>query len=66
MQTELNSLIKQDVFGPIVQFLEDVKIVGYKWVFVWKHNENNEIIRYKSRLVVQGFPQRLGINYENA
>ena len=30
MQTELNSLIKQDVFGPIVQFPKDVKIVGYK------------------------------------
>ena len=38
--------------------------VGYKWVFVRKRNENNEIIRYKERLVVQGFSQRPGINYE--
>ncbi|KAL6319511.1 hypothetical protein AAG906_014187 [Vitis piasezkii] len=38
--------------------------VGYKWVFVRKRNENNEIIRYKARLVAQGFSQRPGIDYE--
>ena len=55
MQTELNSLIRREVFRPIVQSPKGVKLVGYKWVFVQKHNENNEIIRYKARLVVQGF-----------
>ena len=38
--------------------------VGYKWVFVRKRNEKNEIIRYKARLVAQGFLQRPGIDYE--
>ena len=55
IQAELNSLTKREVFLPIVQTLEDVKPIGYKWVFVQKHNENNEIIRYKARLVAQGF-----------
>ena len=55
MQTKLNSLTEREVFEPIVQTLEDVKFVGYKWVFVRKRNENNEIIRYKARLVAQGF-----------
>ena len=55
MQTELNSLTKREVFGPIVQTPEDVKPVEYKWVFVRKHYENNEIIRYKVSLVAQGF-----------
>ncbi|RVW79949.1 Retrovirus-related Pol polyprotein from transposon TNT 1-94 [Vitis vinifera] len=50
---ELNSLTKREVFGPVVQTPEDVKPVGYKWVFVRKRNENNEIIRYKARLVAQ-------------
>ena len=49
MQEELNSLMKQDFFGPIVQIPKCVKLVGYKWVFVRKRNENNEIIRYKAR-----------------
>ena len=29
-----------------------------------KRNENDEIIRYKTRLVAQGFSQRPGIDYE--
>ncbi|KAL6334398.1 hypothetical protein AAG906_014976 [Vitis piasezkii] len=36
-----------------IQTPKDVKLVGYKWVFVLKRNENNEIIRYKARLVAQ-------------
>ena len=55
IQAELNSLTKREVFRPVVQTLEDVKPVGYKWVFVRKHNDNNEIIRYKARLVAQDF-----------
>ena len=43
---------------------EAVRPVGYKWVFVWKRNEKNEIVRYKARLVAQDFSQRPGINYE--
>ena len=64
IQAELNSLTKWEVFGPIVQTPEDVKHVGYKWVFVWNRNENNEIIRYKTLLVAQGFSQRPGIDYK--
>ena len=48
MQAELNSLTKREVFEPVVQTPEDVKLVGYKQVFVRKRNENNEIIRYKA------------------
>ena len=29
-----------------------------------KHNEKNEIVRYKIRLVAQRFSQRAGIDYE--
>jgi hypothetical protein len=41
-----------------------VSPVGYKWVFVRKRNEKNEIVRYKVRLVAQGFLQKPGIDYE--
>ena len=64
MQAELHSLIKRDVFGPVVQTPASIKPVGNKWVFVRKRNENNDIIRYKARLVAQGFSQRLDIDYE--
>lgn len=34
IQTELNSLEKRQVFGPVVKTPEGVKPIGYKWVFV--------------------------------
>ncbi|CAM8902104.1 unnamed protein product [Rhodiola kirilowii] len=64
IETELDSLNKRKVFGPIVLTPKDVKPVGYKWVFVRKRNEKNEIARYKARLVAQGFSQRPGIDFE--
>ena len=33
IQAKLNSLVKREVFGPIVQTPEVVRPVGYKWVF---------------------------------
>ena len=48
MKANLNSLTKREFFRPVVQTPEDVKSVGYKWVFVRKRNANNEIIRYKA------------------
>ena len=48
MQAKLNSLIKREFFGPVVQTPKYIKRVVYKWVFVQKHNENNDIIKYKA------------------
>ena len=51
IQTELKSLAKREVFGPIVQTPKDIKPIGYRWIFVRKRNEQNEIVRYKARLM---------------
>ena len=48
IQAKLNSLKKQEVFGHVVQTPEDIKPIGYKWVFVQKNNDDSEIIRYKA------------------
>ncbi|KAI3506492.1 hypothetical protein L1887_28853 [Cichorium endivia] len=64
MQAELTSLNKRKVFGPIILTPGDVKPLGYRWIFVRKRNEKDEIVRYKDRLVAQGFAQRPGIDYE--
>jgi hypothetical protein len=37
--------------------------VAFKWIFVRKRNKNNEVVRYKARLVAQGFTQRPGIDF---
>ena len=64
IQAELASLTKRKVFGPIVQTPEDVKLVGYKWVFIRKRNEKNEVVQYKAQLVAHGFSQRPGIDFD--
>ncbi|KAL0453826.1 UNVERIFIED_CONTAM: Retrovirus-related Pol polyprotein from transposon TNT 1-94 [Sesamum latifolium] len=63
IKDELDSLNKREVFGHITPTPKGVKPVGYKWVFVRKRNERNEVVRYKARLVAQGFTQKPGIDY---
>lgn len=43
---------------------EGRKLVGCKWVFKIKRDENGQPARYKARLVAQGFSQIHGIDYE--
>ena len=64
IQIELNSWVKYEIIGPVVQTPKDVILVKYKWVFVRKCNEIYEIMRYKVRLVAQSFLQKPDIDYE--
>ena len=64
IENELISLNKYKVFGPVVQTPEGTKPVNYKWVFVRKRNDKNEVVRYKARLVAQGFSQKPGVDYD--
>lgn len=40
-----------------------VQLVGSKWVFHIKHDKKGNILKYKARLVAQGFSQRFGESY---
>ena len=40
------------------------KPIGLKWIFKLKKNPKGEIMRQKSRLVVKGYSERKGIDYE--
>ena len=64
IQAELDSLNKHNVFRPVVQTPNNVIPVGYKWVFMRKRNDKNEVVRYKARLVAQGFSQRPDIDFD--
>jgi hypothetical protein len=63
IEAEFDSLRKREVFSNVIPTLPRTYPVGFKWVFIWKWNENNEVVRYKVRLVAQGFTQRSGIDF---
>ena len=63
IEKEIASLYKREVFSEVMLTPKSTFSVGYKWVFVRKRNENNEVVRYKARLVAQGFTQKPGIDY---
>ena len=43
---------------------QETKIANTKWVFKVKGNNNGDIEIFKARLVIQGFMQTKGINYD--
>ena len=44
--------------------LPNCRPVGLKWIFKLKKNPQGEIIKHKAWLVVKGYSQRKGIDYE--
>jgi hypothetical protein len=64
-EKEVEGLITQAVFewrdrGDVPP---QSRVLSTRFVYDFKTNERNEIIKYKARLVVRGFQQRAGIEY---
>nr|GEU81272.1 retrovirus-related Pol polyprotein from transposon TNT 1-94 [Tanacetum cinerariifolium] len=63
MQKELNQLIANELWELVTQ-LKNMTIIGTKWVFRNKLDENGIVSRNKDRLVAQGYNQQEGIDYD--
>ncbi|GJT13039.1 retrovirus-related pol polyprotein from transposon TNT 1-94 [Tanacetum coccineum] len=63
MQEELNQFIDNDVWELVPQ-PRNMTIIGTKWVFRNKLDENGIVSRNKARLVAQGYNQQEGIDYD--
>jgi len=62
MQEELNQLQRNDMWD-LVPKPQQKNIIGTKWVFKNKLNEQGEVVKNKARLVAQGYSQQEGIDY---
>ena len=54
-----------NILFKIVKLLPGAKALPIKWVFIYKFNENNVLFKWKTRLVLCGNKQCLGIDYGN-
>nr|GEW08438.1 retrovirus-related Pol polyprotein from transposon TNT 1-94 [Tanacetum cinerariifolium] len=63
MQEELNQFTASDIWELITQ-PRNMTIIGTKWVYINKLDENGIASRNKARLVAQGYNQQEGIDYD--
>ena len=63
MQDELNQFQRNEVWY-LVPRPSHQSVIGTKWIFRNKMNENGVVTRNKARLVAQGYSQEEGIDFE--
>ncbi|KAH9715667.1 hypothetical protein KPL71_021147 [Citrus sinensis] len=63
MDEEIKAIMKNDTWE-LTTLPKGHKAIGVKWVYKTKRNAKGEIERHKTRLVVKGYSQNAGINYD--
>ena len=63
MNEELEKIEKNNTWE-LVRRPHHKNIIGTKWIFKNKLNENGEVIRSKARLVCKGYSQQEGVDFE--
>ena len=63
MEKELESIDRNETWT-LVDRPSHKKVIGTKWIFRTKLKADGTLDKYKARLVVQGFRQKHGIDYE--
>ena len=63
MVEEYDSIIKNSSWK-IVPRTIDKSVVGSKWIYKVKQDDDGSVEKYKARFVAQGFSQIEGIDYE--
>jgi hypothetical protein len=62
MQEEIEALHKNNTWD-LVPLPQGRKAIGNKWVYKIKRDGNNQVERYRARLVVKGYAQKEGIDF---
>ena len=63
MKEELDQIEKNGTWESVPR-PKNKNLIGTKWVFKNKMNEQGEVVRNKARLVCKGYSQQEGIDYE--
>ena len=63
MKSEIGSMYENKVWT-LVDFPDDRKAIENKWIFKKKTDGDSNVTVYKTRLVVKGFRQVQGVDYD--
>ena len=63
MDEEIKAIEKNETWE-LADLPKGKKTIGVKWVYKKKMNPKGEVERYKARLVVKGYRQKAGIDYD--
>ena len=63
MKAELESMDSNQVWD-LVEAPANIKHIGCKWVYKRKRGSDGKVETFKARLVVKGYTQKEGIDYE--
>ncbi|KAJ9555288.1 hypothetical protein OSB04_009902 [Centaurea solstitialis] len=64
MDKEIEAIMKNNNTWVLVDLPKNHKPIGVKWIYKTKLNERGKVDRYKARLVVKGYTQKYGIDYQ--
>lgn len=62
MEVEIGAIVKNETWE-LVGAPKEVKVIGVKWVYKTKLNENGEVDKCKAWLVAKGYAQEKGVDY---
>ena len=63
MKSELSAIEKNKTWE-LVKLPQGRKSIGLKWVFKLKRDPKGNILKHNARLVVKGYAQKQGIDFE--
>ena len=63
MDEKINAIGKNKTWD-LVELRKGKEVIGFKWVYKTKSNAEGKIERHKARLVVKGYKQQYGRDYE--
>ena len=63
MEVELESMYFNKVWG-LIEAPKEIKPIGCKWVYNMKRGVDGRVETTKARLVMKGYSQKLGFDYE--
>jgi hypothetical protein len=63
MQEELNQFKRSEVWD-LVPRPNDINVIGTKWIYKNKSDENGTVTRNKARMVAQGYTQVEGLDFD--